>query len=327
MSMLQVCDVHKVYGRGATAVPAVRGVDLDVGAGETLALVGESGCGKSTLGRVVAALQPATAGDVLIDGEPLAEATKGSGRRRVQMVFQHPADSLNPSLTVDAMLAEPLRLLMGMDRDARDARIAELLTGVGLTEAHRRRRARELSGGQQQRVAIARALACQPELVVLDEPTASLDQSVRARIVALLRGIQQREQVAYLFITHDLETVSVLADRVAVMYLGRIVELAPTATVFDAPAHHYTRALISAAPSLDRAARRDRIVLTGETPNPSALPTGCSFQDRCPAVHDRCRAEEPPLVSVDPDHQVACFAPLSITARPAPADPGTAEPR
>jgi oligopeptide/dipeptide ABC transporter ATP-binding protein len=310
MTLLAIRDVHKVHGKGASSVPAVRGVDLDLTAGETLALVGESGCGKSSLGRVVAGLQAASGGRILLDGEPIEVAVARNGRRRVQMVFQHPAESLNPSLTVEAMLAEPLRLLMGLDRSARDARISELLVGVGLTEAHRTRKARELSGGQQQRVAIARALACRPELVVLDEPTASLDQSVRARIVALLRDIQRREDVAYLFITHDLETVRRLANRVAVMYLGRIVELGPTAEIFASPSHHYTRALLSAAPSLDPAARQQRVVLPGETPNPSNLPTGCSFQDRCPAVHDRCRVDEPVPVAIGERRTVACFAPI-----------------
>jgi oligopeptide/dipeptide ABC transporter ATP-binding protein len=310
VTVLAIRGVHKVHGKGASAVPAVRGVDLDVAAGETVALVGESGCGKSTLGRVVAGLQPSSGGEVLLDGQPLGTAVAGKGRRRVQMVFQHPPDSLNPSLSVEAMLSEPLRLLMGLDGASIRTRVTELLVGVGLTDAHRQRKARQLSGGQQQRVAIARALACQPELVVLDEPTASLDQSVRARIVALLRDIQQRENVAYLFITHDLDTVGRLADRVAVMYLGRIVELAPTAELFTTPAHHYTRALLSAVPRLDPAARQQRVVLPGETPNPSNLPTGCSFQDRCPAVHDRCRREDPVLLSLGGGRSVACFAPL-----------------
>jgi oligopeptide/dipeptide ABC transporter ATP-binding protein len=308
MTVLTIDDVHKVHGRGSQAVPAVRGVGLEVHDGETLALVGESGCGKSSLGRVVAGLQSASSGRVLLKGDPIDEAVKGRGRRRVQMVFQHPADSLNPSLTVETMLDEPLRLLMKLGRAERDERIDALLVGVGLSPAHRRRKARELSGGQQQRVAIARALASKPELVVLDEPTASLDQSVRSRIVALLRDIQTREGVAYLFITHDLETVHRLADRVAVMYLGRIVETGPTAQIFAAPAHPYTTALLSAAPSLDPAARRDRIVLRGETPNPSRLPVGCSFQDRCPLVHDRCRSDDPTLVQVAPGQAAACFA-------------------
>jgi oligopeptide/dipeptide ABC transporter ATP-binding protein len=312
VTLLQIRGVHKVHGKGASAVPAVRGVDLEMGAGETLALVGESGCGKSSLGRVVAGLQGATSGEVLLDDEPLQTAVARTGRRRVQMVFQHPADSLNPSLTVETMLDEPLRLLMGLGRAEREARIGELLVGVGLTPAHRKRKARELSGGQQQRVAIARSLACRPELLVLDEPTASLDQSVRSRIVALLREIQRREAVAYLFITHDLETVERLADRVAVMYLGRIVELASTDELFAAPAHHYTHALLSAAPSLDPRKRRARVVLAGETPNPSNLPIGCAFQDRCPAVHDRCRTEDPPLVETGGGRQVACFAPIHL---------------
>ena len=308
MTVLSIQAVHKTHGRGAHAVPAVRGVDLSIAAGETLALVGESGCGKSSLGRVVAGLQASTAGRVSLSGTEISEAIAGRGRRRVQMVFQHPADSLNPSLSVETMLDEPLRLLMRLGRDERSRRIDDLLVGVGLAPEHRKRKARELSGGQQQRVAIARALACRPELVVLDEPTASLDQSVRSRIVALLREIQEREGVAYLFITHDLETVRRLADRVAVMYLGRIVEAGPTDEIFESPMHPYTQALLSAAPSLDPAMRRDRIVLPGETPNPSKLPVGCSFQDRCPLAHDRCRSEEPELVEVGLGRSAACLA-------------------
>ncbi len=313
MRPLAVRDLHKVHGRGSGAVPAVRGVDLDVAAGETLALVGESGCGKSSLGRVVAGLQPPTSGDITFGGKALEGVLRGTGRRSIQMVFQHPAASLNPTMSVEQMLAEPLRLLMRVDAAERSHRITELLERVGLPSSYRTRRPNQLSGGQQQRVAIARALACEPELVVLDEPTASLDQSVRSRIVALLREIQRTRHVAYLFISHDLETVGRLADRVAVMYLGRIVEIAPTATIFDDPQHPYTKALLSATPKLDPRDRRTRIILPGETPNPSQLPVGCSFQDRCPLVHDRCRADEPRLVpSGSPTdsgkHLVECFA-------------------
>lgn len=308
MTVLEIRDVHKTHGRGASSVPAVRGVDLAVDSGETVGLVGESGCGKSSLGRMIVGLQAMTSGSIQFRGRALDAALRGQGRRQIQMVFQHPAASLNPKMTVEAMLAEPLRLLMGLDGDPLSRRIDELLGGVGLDSAYRSRRPSQLSGGQQQRVAIARALACEPDLVVLDEPTASLDQSVRSRVVALLCEIQHARGVAYLFISHDLATVRRIADRVAVMYLGRIVELAPTEQLFEHPAHPYTRALLSAAPQLDPAARRERIVLRGETPNPARLPVGCSFQDRCSLVHDRCRKAVPMLASMDGHHLVECFA-------------------
>ncbi|HUW78219.1 MAG TPA: oligopeptide/dipeptide ABC transporter ATP-binding protein [Candidatus Nanopelagicaceae bacterium] len=308
MTLLEISEVHKTHGRGASSVPAVRGVNLTVAAGETVGLVGESGCGKSSLGRMIAGLQEPTSGSILFGGNGLNETLHGRGRRLIQMVFQHPAASLNPKLTVEAMIAEPLRLLMGLSGDARDRHIDELLTGVGLDLSYRPRRASQLSGGQQQRVVLARSLACEPDLVVLDEPTASLDQSVRARVVGLLREIQNTRGVAYLFISHDLATVRRIADRVAVMYLGRIVELASTEQLFNQPTHPYTKALLSAEPQLDPASRRERIILTGETPNPSQLPTGCSFQDRCPLVHERCTKEAPALLPVSGNHLVECFA-------------------
>jgi oligopeptide/dipeptide ABC transporter ATP-binding protein len=308
MTLLEISEVHKTHGRGASSVPAVRGVNLTVAAGETVGLVGESGCGKSSLGRMIAGLQEPTSGRILFGGNELNETLHGQGRRHIQMVFQHPAASLNPKMTVEAMIAEPLRLLMGLGGDVLDRQIDELLTSVGLDLSYRPRRSSQLSGGQQQRVVLARSLACEPDLVVLDEPTASLDQSVRSRVVALLREIQNVRGVAYLFISHDLATVRRIADRVAVMYLGRIVELASTEQLFNNPTHPYTRALLSAEPQLDPAARRERIVLTGETPNPSRLPVGCSFQDRCPLVHEPCTKEAPALLPVEDNHLVECFA-------------------
>ncbi len=309
MPLVELESVHKTFGAGSGAVPAVRGVNLTIEPGETLGLVGESGCGKTTLGRVVVGLQQATSGAITFDGEPI-EGRFGdpSVRRRIQMVFQHPAQSLNPRMRIAAMLREPLDLLTEIDPSEFDDRIDSALRLVGLGSEYSQRRSRALSGGQQQRVAIARALMPEPDLVVLDEPTSSLDQSVRARIIALLRDIQQERQVAYLFISHDLSTVRRIADRVAVMYLGRIVELADTETIFDHPLHPYTRALLSAVPTMDLDNRRQRIVLEGETPNPSDLPTGCSFQDRCPLVYDHCRSNEPGLVMIQPDHWVECFA-------------------
>ena len=308
-ALLEVEGLRKTFGKGAGAVPAVRGVDLQVQAGETVGIVGESGCGKTTFGRVVVGLTSATDGIIRFDGEPLdGRLSDPENRRRIQMVFQHPAQSLNRRMRVETTLREPLRLLGGVPRDEVDDRIDRVLTLVGLGPGYRRRRPRELSGGQQQRVAIARALMPDPDLLVLDEPTSSLDQSVRGRIISLLRKIQRERGVAYLFISHDLSTVRRIADRVAVMYLGRIVELASTEAIFQDPRHPYTKALLSAAPSMDLDAARTRIVLEGETPNPSELPVGCSFQDRCPLVHDRCRLEEPRLESAGDDRLVECFA-------------------
>ena len=265
--------------------------------------------GRPLWGRVVVGLSPATAGSIIFDGEALDSLLGAADtRRRIQMVFQHPAQSLNRRMSVGTMLAEPLRLLGGVARSEIGGRIDEVLHLVGLDPSYRNRRPRELSGGQQQRVAIARALIPEPDLVVLDEPTASLDQSVRGRIVALLRKIQRERGVAYLFISHDLSTIRRIADRVAVMYLGRVVEVADTRQVFDDPQHPYTKALLSAAPTMDLDEVRDRIILEGETPSPTALPVGCSFQDRCPLVHDRCRREPPMLAPVGRGCHVECFA-------------------
>jgi oligopeptide/dipeptide ABC transporter ATP-binding protein len=309
VSLLELDSVHKVYGSGASSVPAVRGVDLALKSGETLGLVGESGCGKTTLGRVVVGLQPATAGTITFEGLPIeGEYGRRDIRRRIQMVFQHPAQSLNPRMRVATMLAEPLKLLTDVSNGEIDDRIASVLTLVGLGPEYAGRRSRELSGGQQQRVAIARALMSEPDVIVLDEPTSSLDQSVRSRIIALLRDIQQERGVAFLFISHDLSTVQRIADRVAVMYLGRVVELADTKTIFESPQHPYTKALLSAVPSMDLDERRTRVILEGETPSPTELPVGCSFQDRCPLVHDRCRVEAPTLLPIRPGHDVECFA-------------------
>ncbi len=307
MSLLRVRDLEKSYGSGKGSLPAVRGVSLDVGAGETLALVGESGCGKSSTARVVVGLTAPTNGTVELEGRDVREAPRDRDlRRRIQMVFQHPDQSLDPRFTVAQTLAEPVRLLMGGDDVT--GRVDRALRTVGLGPEYRDRRPRELSGGQQQRVAIARALICDPQLVVLDEPTASLDQSVRSRVIALLKDLQQDRQVGYLFISHDLVTVRRLAHRVAVMYLGRIVEMAPTDQLFEAPQHPYTRALLAAAPVPDPRRRGSHARLAGETPSAANLPVGCSFQDRCPLVYDRCRAEQPLLAPTEQGHAVECFA-------------------
>jgi oligopeptide/dipeptide ABC transporter ATP-binding protein len=310
MPLLELDDVHKAYGHGPDAVRAVRGVDLGVSMGETVGLVGESGCGKSSLARVVVGLRSPSLGEVRFSGDDLhGRISDPAVRRRVQMVFQHPAQSLNRRFRVERTLAEPLRLLgITRERTEIDRRIDEVLELVGLGPEFRKRWPSKMSGGQQQRIAIARALICEPELIVLDEPTSGLDQSVRSRIIALLRTIQDERGVAYLFISHDLSTVRKLADRVAVMYLGRVVELADTRTIFEDAQHPYTQALLSAVPSMDPDARRERITLPGETPSPTDLPDGCSFQSRCPLVHERCRSESPRLRPVTAGHEVECFA-------------------
>lgn len=307
MSLLTVRNLHKTYGSGTSALPAVRGIDFDVARGETLALVGESGCGKSSTARVVVGLTEPTIGTVTLGGENLHQRVHDRRvRRRAQMVFQHPDQSLNPHFTVARTIAEPARLL-GAGGDV-EARVVEVLRTVGLGPEYRTRRPRELSGGQQQRVAIARALICDPELVVLDEPTASLDQSVRSRVVALLQHLQSERQVGYLFISHDLTTVRRIAHRVAVMYLGRIVEVAPTEQLFESPQHPYTQALLAAAPEADPRRRKRVVPLQGETPSAANLPVGCAFQDRCPLVHDVCRTTQPLLEPSSAQHHVECFA-------------------
>ena len=308
-ALLEVRGLRKTFGRGRGALPAVRGVDLDVERGETVGVVGESGCGKTTLARMVAGLTRATDGHIRFDGSVLdGHSASMENRRRIQMVFQHPAQSLNRRMSVGAMLAEPLRLLAGVPRSEITDRIEEMLQLVGLDPTFRTRRPRQLSGGQQQRVAIARALMPDPDLLVLDEPTSSLDQSLRGRIIALLRRIQELRGVSYLFISHDLGTVRRIADRVAVMYLGRIVEVAGARQLFEDPRHPYTKALLSVAPSMDLDSERERIILAGETPSPTDLPTGCSFQDRCPLVFDLCRHESPVLTLVGSYREAECFA-------------------
>ena len=309
MSLLEIRRLRKVFSQGSRSVPALRGVTLDVNVGETVALVGESGCGKTTLGRVVVGLQSPTSGEVIFDGRPLEEQlASGGSRGRIQMVFQHPDTSLNPRFSSGSTIREPRRLMIGGSRSEIEGKVDEVLRLVGLGPEHKSRLPRELSGGQQQRVAIARALMSDPELIVLDEPTSSLDQSIRGKIISLLRHIQSERNVAYLLISHDLSTVRRIAHRVAVMYLGRIVEVADTEQVFESPQHPYTKALLSAVPSIDPANRTERIVLEGETPHPSDVPVGCSFQDRCVLVHDRCKIEEPTLELSSQGHHVECFA-------------------
>jgi oligopeptide/dipeptide ABC transporter ATP-binding protein len=289
-------------------VRAVDGVSLRVGAGETLGLVGESGCGKSTLARCVLRLIEPTRGRVLLDEEDLTALPEEALRRRrrdIQMVFQDPTASLNPRLSVAATVDEPLALHTPLAGAGRRERVDEVLEEVGLGAGLRDRYPHQLSGGQRQRVNIARAIATHPRLVVLDEPTSALDVSLRARVILLLAELKRRMGMTYLFISHDLSTVRYLCDRVAVMYLGVLVEEAPAAELFDHPAHPYTRALLSCIPVPDPDVAPERLRLSGEVPSPIDIPEGCRLRGRCPLAQPVC-AEPVPLREIAPGHTVAC---------------------
>jgi oligopeptide/dipeptide ABC transporter ATP-binding protein len=300
-----------VFGRDGTFA-AVDGVSFDVGHGETLGLVGESGSGKSTIGRLLLRLEEPTAGSVLFDGEDWLALDAPELRRRrrdLQIVFQDPQTSLNPRIRCGAQIAEPLVVQRIARGSALRERVGALLDEVGLSRDVARRLPAELSGGQRQRVAIARALATRPKFVVCDEPVSALDVSVAAQILNLLAALREKIGLSYLFISHDLAVVSQVADRVAVLYLGRIVELGTPAELFARPLHPYTAALVSAAPKADPFEPGARIALPGEPPSPATPPGGCAFHPRCPIARPRCREEAPPLAASRDGRPVACFFP------------------
>jgi peptide/nickel transport system ATP-binding protein len=320
--LLEAIDVSKRFtvgsrfsARGRLTVHAVDGVSLAIMPGETVGLVGESGCGKSTLGRCMVRLYGITSGTMRFNGEDISRKSMREMRplrRELQIVFQDPYASLNPRRRVRDLIAEPLRVHTGLSGEAVARRVAELLDLVGLHPDHAMRFPHEFSGGQRQRIGIARAIAMEPKLIVLDEPVSALDVSVQAQIVNLLADLQERLKLTYVFIAHDLSVVRQVSTRIAVMYLGSIVELGQADDIFERPAHPYTQALISAVPVPDitKAGSRTRIVLTGDVPSPVNPPAGCRFHPRCPVAQDRCRVERPALVQHGSGRKVACHFPI-----------------
>jgi peptide/nickel transport system ATP-binding protein len=320
--LLQVRDLVKHYtagglfGGGAPPVRAVDGVSFEVGRGETLALVGESGCGKSSVGRTILRLQEPTSGSAVFEGTEVFSLDRTSLRRlrrRMQIIFQDPYGSLNPRMTIGAAVAEGIEIHRLATGPEIGRRVAALLQEVGLDPAYARRYPHEFSGGQRQRIGIARALAVEPAFIVCDEPVSALDVSVQAQVLNLLADLQRDRGLSYLFIAHDLAVVRQIAHRVAVMYLGRIVESGPTEALLSAPRHPYTVALLSAVPEPDPNRRRARIVLSGDLPSPSNPPPGCPFHTRCfhPARSERCRTETPVLRAVGATAAACHYAELT----------------
>ena len=316
--LLKVEDLKKhfpiirgLFRRQVGAVKAVDGISFEVYKGETLGLVGESGCGKSTTGRVILQLYPVTSGKIFFEGQELTELDSESMRQlrpRMQMIFQDPHASLNPRMSVYSIIGEPLAEHSVVRGRERKARVNELLELVGLSPSYANRYPHEFSGGQRQRIGIARALALNPEFIICDEPIAALDVSIQAQVVNLLEDLQSEFGLTYLFISHDLSMIRHIANRVAVMYLGKIVELADRDELYDNPLHPYTQALLSAVPSPDPVIeeKRERIILTGDVPSPADPPPGCAFHTSCPIAVELCRYDNPARRELRPNHWAAC---------------------
>ena len=302
-------DVGGGFMRKAATLKAVDGVSFSIQEGETFGLVGESGCGKTTLSQTVVRLLEPTEGRIILEGQDISHLSPRRlkpFRRQMQMIFQDPFSSLDPRMTVRSIIDEPLRNFGVGNGKERDERVQELLRKVGLNAYFANRYPHEFSGGQRQRIGIARALALQPKLILCDEPVSALDVSIQAQVLNLLRDLQDEFGLTYLFIAHNLAVVAHISDRIGVMYLGKLVELAPTEQVTNNPRHPYTKALLSAIPVADRRLRRERIILKGEIPSPLRPPSGCRFRTRCPIAAERCSVEEPPLRQLESGHWAAC---------------------